>query len=177
MYSNKQAVVLSTDGNLLSDKLLQAQNLLSRVERAADSVGLQINDSKPNSWPTTSKKISLWSPRQGATWNKSKTSSNLARGLMNLKKKNQDPQRPLPGKHATKCAHSGSALRDSLKISFFRAAVESILLYGTEGWTITNKLEARLDGCYIRLVVMVLDLNWKDHPTREEIYGNLPKVS
>ena len=24
---------------------------------------------------------------------------------------------------------------------------------------------------------MVLDLNWKDHPTREEIYGNLPKVS
>ena len=42
---------------------------------------------------------------------------------------------------------------------------------------ITNKLEARLDGCYTRLLMMVLDLNWKDHPTREEIYGSLPKVS
>ena len=51
------------------------------------------------------------------------------------------------------------------------------LLYGAEGWTITNKLEARLDGCYTRLLTMVLDLNWKDHPTKEEIYGNLPKVS
>ena len=32
-----------------------------------------------------------------------------------------------------------SALPDSLKISFFhvfRAAIESILLYGAEGWTI-----------------------------------------
>ena len=31
---------------LLSDTLLQAQNLLYRVERAADSVELQMNDSK-----------------------------------------------------------------------------------------------------------------------------------
>ena len=69
-----------------------------------------------------------------------------------------------------------SALPASLKISFFRAAVESILLYGTEGWKITNKLEARLDGCYTRLLMMVLDLNWKGHHTREEIYGNFPKV-
>ena len=29
---------------LLSDTLVQAQNLLSQIERAADSVGLQMND-------------------------------------------------------------------------------------------------------------------------------------
>ena len=70
-----------------------------------------------------------------------------------------------------------SNLSASLKISFFRAAVESILLYGAEGWTLSNRLEARLDGCYTRLLMMVLNLNWKDHPTREEIYAGLPKIS
>ena len=70
-----------------------------------------------------------------------------------------------------------SNLYKTLKISFFRAAVESILLYGAEGWTLTNKLESRLDGCYTRLLMMPLNLNWKDHPTREELYGGLPKVS
>ena len=67
-----------------------------------------------------------------------------------------------------------SALPASLKISFFRAAVESILLCGAEGRTITNKLEAKLDGCYTRLLMMVLDLNWKYHPCQR---GNLWKPS
>ena len=70
-----------------------------------------------------------------------------------------------------------SNLSTNLKISFFRAAVETILLYGAEGWTLTDKLEARLDGCYTRLLMKALNLNWKDHPTREKIYGKLPKVS
>ena len=61
--------------------------------------------------------------------------------------------------------------------SILKKWLESILLYRAERWTITNKLEARLDDCYTRLLMMVLDLNWKDHPTREEIYGSLPKVS
>ena len=92
---------------------------------------------KPNSWPTTSKKMSLWSPRQGATWNKSKTPRILAHGLTNLKKTTIS----LPGKHATKMRTLWkSALPASLKISFFRAAVESILLYGAEGWTITKNM-------------------------------------
>ena len=46
-----------------------------------------------------------------------------------------------------------------------------------EGWTITNKLVARHDGCYTRLLMMVLELNWKDHPIRVEIYGSFPRVS
>ena len=67
-----------------------------------------------------------------------------------------------------------SALPASLKISFFRAAVGSILLYGAEGWTKTNKLEARLDGCYTRRLMMVLDLNW-ERPSHQR--GNLWKPS
>ena len=70
-----------------------------------------------------------------------------------------------------------SNLSATTNIRFFRAAVESILLYGSEGWTLTESLEARLDGCYTRLLMMVQNLNWKDHPTRDTIYGDLPKVS
>ena len=47
----------------------------------------------------------------------------------------------------------------SLKISFFGAAVESIPLYWAEDWTLTKQLEARLDGCYTRLLMMVLNKN------------------
>jgi len=33
-----------------------------------------------------------------------------------------------------------------LKINFFRATVESILLYGAETWTMTKELNTELDG-------------------------------
>ena len=75
------------------------------------------------------------------------------------------------------CTLWKSNLSTTLKISFFCVAGESILLYGVEGWTLSDQLEARLDGCYTRLLMRVLNLNWKDHPTREEIYCDLPKMS
>ena len=44
-----------------------------------------------------------------------------------------------------------SSLSRELKIQFFRAAVESVLLYGAECWTLTNTLTKRLDGAYTSL--------------------------
>ena len=66
-----------------------------------------------------------------------------------------------------------SVLYASLKIIF----QESILIRWAKGWKLTTKLEVRLDGCYTRMMMMVLDLNWKDHPTIwREIYESLPSV-
>ena len=65
-----------------------------------------------------------------------------------------------------------------LKVNFFKAAVESILLYGSECWTlITKEEEHRLDSCYTRLLRHALGISWRDHVTNEELYGDLPKIS
>ena len=45
-----------------------------------------------------------------------------------------------------------SDLTDEMKRSFFQAAVVSILLYGCTTWTLTKRLEKKLDGNYTRNV-------------------------
>ena len=45
-----------------------------------------------------------------------------------------------------------SNLNDKMKRSFFQAAVVSILLYGCITWTLTKRLEKKLDGNYTRML-------------------------
>ena len=45
-----------------------------------------------------------------------------------------------------------SDLTDKIKHSFFQAAVESILLYGCTTWTLTKRMEKKLDGNYTRML-------------------------
>ena len=70
-----------------------------------------------------------------------------------------------------------SNLSKFLKVQFFRATVESVLLYGAECWTLTKKMTNRLDGTYTRILRVVLRVSWKDHMTNRELYGNLPKIT
>ena len=50
-----------------------------------------------------------------------------------------------------------SDLTDKMKRSFFQAAVASILLYGCTTWTLTKRLEKRLDGNYTRMLRAILN--------------------
>ena len=61
--------------------------------------------------------------------------------------------------------------------SFFQAAVVSILLYGCTTWTLTKRLERRLDGNYTRMLRAVLNKSWRQHPTRLQLYGHLPPIT
>ena len=62
-----------------------------------------------------------------------------------------------------------SVLPDDLKRSFFRATVESVLMYGATAWTLTKTLEARLDGTYTRMLRAVLNISWRRHPTKAQL--------
>ena len=53
-----------------------------------------------------------------------------------------------------------------MKRSFFQAAVTSILLYGYTTWTLTKRLEKKLDGNYTRMLRAILNKSWQQHPTR-----------
>ena len=50
-----------------------------------------------------------------------------------------------------------SDLTDKMKRSFFQTAVVSILLHGCTTWTLTKRLEKKLDGNYIRMLQAILN--------------------
>ena len=70
-----------------------------------------------------------------------------------------------------------SDLTDKMKRSFFQAVVTSILLYGCTTWTLTKRLEKKLDGNYTRMLGAILNKSWRQHPTRHQLYGHLPPIT
>ena len=70
-----------------------------------------------------------------------------------------------------------SDLTDKMKRSFFQAVVTSILLYGCTTWTLTKRLEKKLDGNYTRMLRAILKKSWRQHPTRHQLYGHLPPIT
>ena len=70
-----------------------------------------------------------------------------------------------------------SDLTDKMKLSFFQAAVVSIQLYGCLTWTLTKRLEKKLDGNYTRMLRAILNKSWQQHPTKNQLYGHLPPIT
>ena len=69
-----------------------------------------------------------------------------------------------------------SDLTDKMKRSFFQAAVVWILLYRCTIWTLTKRLEKKLDGNYTRILRAILNKSWRQHPTRQQLYGHRPSI-
>ena len=70
-----------------------------------------------------------------------------------------------------------SDLTDKRKRSFFQAAVASILLYGCTTWTLTKRLEKKLEGNYTRMLRAILNKSWRQYPTRHQLYGHLSPIT
>ena len=64
-----------------------------------------------------------------------------------------------------------------MKRSFFQAAIVSILLYGCTTWTRTKQLGKKLDGNSTRMLREILNRPWRQHPTKQQLYGHLPPVT
>ena len=64
-----------------------------------------------------------------------------------------------------------------MKRSFFQAAVASILLYGCTTWTLSKRLEKKLDSNYPRMLRAILNKSRWQHPTRHQLYGHLPRIT
>ena len=70
-----------------------------------------------------------------------------------------------------------SDLTDKMKRTFFQTAVESILLYGCTTWTLTKRLEKKLDGNYTTMLRAILNKSWRQHPTKQHLYGHLLTIT
>ena len=70
-----------------------------------------------------------------------------------------------------------SDLTDKMKRSFFLEAIVSILIYGCTTWTLTKRLEKKLDGNYTSMPWAILNNSWWQHPTKQQLYGHLPPIT
>ena len=64
-----------------------------------------------------------------------------------------------------------------MKRSFFQAAVVLIMLYGCTTWTLTKRLEKKLDGNYTRMLRAILNKSRRQHSTKHQLYGHLSHIT
>ena len=58
----------------------------------------------------------------------------------------------------------------------YNVIIVSILLYGCTTWTLTKRLEKKLDSNYTMLRA-ILNKSWWQHPTKHQLYGHLPPIT
>ena len=58
-----------------------------------------------------------------------------------------------------------------------QSSVVSILLYGCTTWTLTKRLEKKLDGNYTRMLRAIFNKSWRQHLTRHQQHGHLLPIT
>ena len=53
----------------------------------------------------------------------------------------------------------------------------SILLYGCTTWTLSKRMEKKLEGNYKRMLRAILNKTWRQHPTKQKLYGHRPPIT
>ena len=59
------------------------------------------------------------------------------------------------------------------RLSRILAAVVSILLYRCTTWTLTKRMEKKIDGNDTRMLLAIFYKSWLQHPTKQQLYGQL----
>lgn len=181
--SRHPAVVLTDldyadDISLLSDNMEQAQELLHRVELECTKVGLRVNAKKtevmtynvpPEHQPLITAEDTVLKEVEDFKYLGAWVNSTE----QDLKVKKALAWRALNGMNSV----WNSNLSRQIKLSFFYATVESVLLYGSECWTLNPTLEKSLDGCYTRMLRAVLNISKSAHVTNKILYEGVPRVS
>ena len=162
---------------LLDNSIKDAQDLLIRVETACQAIGLYLNSPK-------TKYMHLNNPCQDS--NLFSSDGSIIELVDDFKYLGgyTDTDRDMEARigQAWGALNSlrrlwKSPLKKSTKTKVFKACIESILLYGSESWTLNVKRSARLNGTYTKMLRSIYSVSWRDHISNKVLYGNLPSVS
>ena len=143
---------------LFSDNIAQATALLHSLENAAADVGLYVNAGKTEfiSFNQEGTINTLMGKALESVISFVYLGSNIASTEKDVTIRIAKAWGALDGLNVI----WKSSLPDQLKRDFFRAVVESVLLYGSNTWTLTKRLESRLDGTYTRMLRAILNISW-----------------
>ena len=50
-------------------------------------------------------------------------------------------------------------------------------MYGYTTWTLTKRMEKKLDNNYTRMLRAILNKSWRQHPTKQQLYGYLLPIT
>ena len=162
---------------LLSEEIDQAQELLARVEHESAKMGLKLNDKKTEIMTYNQETPVEITSRSGK---KLKVVNNFKYlgSWMESSEKDFEIRKALAWSSCHKLKKIwNSTLSRKIKVRLFLATVESVLLYGSETWTLTKSMEKKLNGCYTRMLRMCLNVSWKQKLTNEQLYQELPPVA
>ena len=159
---------------ILANTPNQAETLLHSLERGAASIGLHVNTHKTEYMCFN--QTSDISTLDGTSLKLVNKSTYLGSSVLSTEK-DIDTRLPKASTAIDKLSIIWkSDLTDKMKRSFFQAAAVSILLYGCTTWTLTIRLEKKLDGNYTRMLRAILNKSWQQHPTRHQLYGQVRRT-
>ena len=165
-YADDIAILVNTPN--------QAETLLHSLERADAGIGLHVNAHKTEymCYNQTGDIFTL----EGTSLKLVDKFTNLGSSVSSTKK-DMDTQLMKAWTAIDRLSIIWkSDLTDKMKRSFFQAMVILILLYGCTTWTLTKRLEKKLDSNYTRMLRAILNKSWQQHPTRHQLYGHLPPI-
>jgi len=160
---------------LLSDKCSDAEKMLHLLEYAAEKIGLKVN-AKKTEYINYNHQGTIKTIKNQQL----KNVDNFVYLGSNIASTEKDVDMRIAKawsvvKKLTTIWKSN--LSENLKRNFFRATTGSVLLYGSTTWTLTKSLELKLDGAFTRMLRAALNVSWREHPTNERLYGNIPKIT
>ena len=147
------------DRAILANTPIQAETLLQSLERAAAGIGLYVNAHKTEYMCYN--QTGVISTLNGSSLKLVHKFTYLGSRVSSTKK---DIDTWLTKAWAAIDRLSiiwKSDLTDKMKRSFFQAAVVAIVLYGCTTWTLTKRLEKKLDGNYTRMLQAISNKSWR----------------
>ena len=163
---------------LLAGSLSDAQALLSSFESAANCIGLYLNEKKTEHMILNTQDHDFQIKTLNDMVLKCVDDYNYLRSSIRNSERDFTIRKGLAWSACNKMDKIWKSNLDKhLKINIYRVTIDPVLLYGSETWTLSTKQQRRLDGCYTRLRRRVQNLSWRNHPTLEDIYDALPRIS
>ena len=160
---------------LLANTAAQAETLLYSLERAAAGIGLHVNADKTEY---------MCFNQRGDISTLNDSSLKLVDKFTYLGSSVLSTETDINTWLAKTCTANDrltvigkSDLIDEIKRIFFQAVVVSILLYGCTTWTLTKRIEKKLEGNYTRMLRAILNKSWRQHPTKQQLYDRLPSIT
>ena len=68
-------------------------------------------------------------------------------------------------------------MTNKIKRSLFQETVMSILLYRCTTWTLTKRMKNKLNSNYTRMLREILNKSWRQHLTKQQLYGHLLAIT
>ena len=159
---------------LLANTSAQAESLLYSLERAAGGIGLHVNADKTE-YMSFIQRGDIYTLRGGPLI--------LVDRFTYLGSRVSSTEKDI----TTRLAKAWTAINRlsiiwksyltvEIKRSLLYAAVASILLHGGTTWTLTKRMKKKLDGNYTRILRSTLNKSWRQHHTKQQLYGHLPPI-